>query len=138
MPDRLDILEQTVANLVREVRALREVVDRLDGTRPATIMSTERQVGTVPLETPSAPLGEAERRSFRDPLIVAKLEADRREAERRTTERRSGAERRNLDLESLVGRYGTLALASLTILLGAGAFLSWAIAHGKIGPGVRV
>ena len=121
MPERLDLLEQTVANLVREVRALRDVVDRLDGTRPATPISVGRQVETV-----------------RDPAIVTKLEADRREAERRTADRRAGTERPSLDLESLIGRYGTLALASLTILLGAGAFLSWAIAHGKIGPGLRV
>jgi hypothetical protein len=43
-----------------------------------------------------------------------------------------------VDFESLIGRYGTLGLASLTILMGAGAFLSWAIAQGKIGPGTRV
>ena len=42
-------------------------------------------------------------------------------------------DRRAIDFESLVGRYGTLGLASLTILMGAGAFLSWAIAQGKIG-----
>ena len=47
-------------------------------------------------------------------------------------------DRRAIDFESLVGRYGTLGLASLTILMGAGAFLSWAIAQGKIGPGTRV
>ena len=43
-----------------------------------------------------------------------------------------------MDFESLIGRYGTLALASLTILMGAGAFLRWAIANGKIGPELRV
>jgi len=55
-----------------------------------------------------------------------------------TAERRSGAGRRSMDFESLIGRYGTLALASLTILMGAGAFLRWAIANGKIGPELRV
>lgn len=66
------------------------------------------------------------------------LAAERRAAARRAAAHRTGPGRRAVDFESLVGRYGTLALASLTILMGAGAFLSWAIAHGKIGPGLRV
>ncbi|MBL8980590.1 MAG: DUF2339 domain-containing protein, partial [Gemmatimonadetes bacterium] len=41
-------------------------------------------------------------------------------------------------LEELVGRYGTIGLASLTILMGIGALLSWAIRNGYIGPTVRV
>jgi uncharacterized membrane protein len=41
-------------------------------------------------------------------------------------------------LETLVGRYGTLALAALTILMGVGAFLGWAIRNGLIGPELRV
>ena len=43
-----------------------------------------------------------------------------------------------LDLEGLVGRYGTIALAALTIVMGVGAFLSWAVQHVRIGPAVRV
>jgi uncharacterized membrane protein len=42
------------------------------------------------------------------------------------------------DLERLVGRYGTLALAALTILMGVGAFLGWAVRNGMIGPELRV
>lgn len=42
------------------------------------------------------------------------------------------------DLERLVGRYGTLALAALTILMGVGAFLGWAVRNGLIGPELRV
>ena len=41
-------------------------------------------------------------------------------------------------LENMVGRYGVLALAVLTIVMGAGALVSWAIAHGMLGPWVRV
>ena len=41
-------------------------------------------------------------------------------------------------LEDLIGRYGTIALASLTILLGIGALIGWAIRNGYIGPMVRV
>ncbi|MHB1223979.1 MAG: DUF2339 domain-containing protein [Gemmatimonadaceae bacterium] len=43
-----------------------------------------------------------------------------------------------LDLETLVGRYGTLLLGALTIVLGVGAFLSWAIERVTIGPEARV
>lgn len=69
-------------------------------------------------------------------FIVAPAAAS--EADRRIAQGRSSVPRRAVDLEAIVGRYGTLALASLTILMGVGAFLGWAIAHGKIGPGMRV
>ncbi|MCC6774912.1 MAG: DUF2339 domain-containing protein [Gemmatimonadaceae bacterium] len=41
-------------------------------------------------------------------------------------------------LEALIGRYGTLALAAFTILMGVGAFIGWAIRNGIIGPELRV
>ena len=44
----------------------------------------------------------------------------------------------DIDLEKLFGRYGTIAVASLAILMGVGTFLSWAIEHGLLGPTVRV
>lgn len=44
----------------------------------------------------------------------------------------------DIDLEKLLGRYGTIAVASLAILMGVGTFLSWAIEHGLLGPTVRV
>lgn len=44
----------------------------------------------------------------------------------------------DIDLEKLFGRYGTIAVASLAILMGVGTFLSWAIEHGYLGPTVRV
>ena len=43
-----------------------------------------------------------------------------------------------LDLEGLIGRYGTIALSTLALLAGMGAFLTWAIAHGLLGPSQRV
>jgi len=111
LQDRLESLEKTVANLARDLRALRAVVDRLD---------QQRNGAPHPLEAEIPPtVSEAIEQPVADPPGLA-------------------PERRSLDLEALIGRYGTLALASLTILLGAGAFLSWAIAHGKIGPGMRV
>ena len=43
-----------------------------------------------------------------------------------------------IDAEKLIGRYGVLALAVVMIVMGAGALVSWALAHGFIGPWVRV
>ena len=43
-----------------------------------------------------------------------------------------------LDLETLVGRYGMLGLATLLALAAIGTFVSWAMAHGLLGPTTRV
>ena len=43
-----------------------------------------------------------------------------------------------LELESLVGRYGTLALAALVILMAVGAVIKMAVERGLITPDVRV
>jgi len=127
--DRLDSLEKTVANLARDLRALRTVVERLGQRDGATTDAIQPESAPPPVvPEPEHPRPEqltgTERRVPMEPVMGA--------------ERLRDPERRSLDVESLIGRYGTLALASLTILLGAGAFLSWAIAHGKIGPGLRV
>ncbi len=45
---------------------------------------------------------------------------------------------RRQNLEALIGRYGTLALAAFTILMGVGVFIGWAIKNGVIGPELRV
>jgi uncharacterized membrane protein len=42
------------------------------------------------------------------------------------------------ELESLVGRYGTLALAALVILMGVGALIKMAVERGLLTPEVRV
>ena len=46
--------------------------------------------------------------------------------------------RRGPDLETLVGRYGMLALATVLALAAAGTFVSWAVRHGLLGPIPRV
>jgi len=43
-----------------------------------------------------------------------------------------------LDLESLVGRYGTLLLATISALAAVGMFLNWAITKGYLGPSQRI
>jgi len=43
-----------------------------------------------------------------------------------------------IDLETLVGRYGMLALATLLALAAVGTFVGWAVSHGLLGPVPRV
>ncbi|MGZ6144117.1 MAG: DUF2339 domain-containing protein, partial [Myxococcales bacterium] len=45
---------------------------------------------------------------------------------------------RGPDFETLVGRYGMLALATVLALAAAGTFVSWAVKHGLLGPIPRV
>ncbi len=140
MTERLDALEQTVADLAREVRALRAVVDRLERERSGSLAAP---LATPGLAAAGANLGDGASTSpgtaagRQGPLGTAPpLRVP--PAAPRDPDRRSGPGRRSIDFEAMVGRYGTLALASLTILLGVGAFLGWAIQQGKIGPGMRV
>src|SRR4051812_24493850 len=44
----------------------------------------------------------------------------------------------SLSLEEIIGQYGTLAVATITVLVGVGIFLSYAIEKGYLGPTVRV
>src|SRR5262249_3100053 len=46
--------------------------------------------------------------------------------------------RPRLDMETLIGRYGMLGIATLLALAAVGTFVSWAIAHGLLGPVPRV
>ena len=131
MNERIELLERAVGELAREVRALRAAVDRIEASRDSA--SPIR-----PAHSASPAGGEAVEAPRDVPPIRPRAEAEPGPAPPLVTERRSGADRRSLDFESLIGRYGTLALASLTILMGAGAFLRWAIANGKIGPELRV
>jgi uncharacterized membrane protein len=120
--ERLDSLEETVAALARDVQALRAAVARLENNGRASDLR--------PSEAPAFPVAS--------PLPASLAPPPRGLPPRPAFERRDGPGRRSIDFESLVGRYGTLALASLTILLGVGAFLGWAIQQGKIGPEMRV
>jgi uncharacterized membrane protein len=139
--ERLELLERAVGELAREVRALRAAVDRIEARRegpadpgrrePPTTAEPLRRADPVSQPVVVAAVAEA---TFDVPPIVPPRPAPAT----RPTERRSGGARRSVDFESLIGRYGTLGLASLTILMGAGAFLRWAIANGKIGPELRV
>ena len=45
---------------------------------------------------------------------------------------------KRLDVESLIGRYGTLVLATVSALAAVGTFLGWAISQGLLGPTQRI
>ena len=117
---RLDALEQMVRDLALEVERLRaELRDaRRDNAddRPSPSHA-------------AAPAGHAR---ARPPSIAGTRAAGQ--------SRRSEAPPRwqSMGIETLIGRYGALALAALAILLGVGVFLSWAVEHIRLGPEARV
>lgn len=128
--------EQRIAVLERHVRALYEQI----GALREELRSNGR--ATSPPPTPRVVMAESPR--FEEPLEAAPA-AEAPAAKpvpppppprREPTVGRPQAP--DIDLEKLFGRYGTIAVASLAILMGVGTFLSWAIQHGLLGPTVRV
>jgi hypothetical protein len=107
-PARLDSLEQTIGRLAQELAEARRAL--------AALRSESPPVAAVPLVVPPASQAEGP-------------------PEPGTARR---ASRAGDGLENMIGRYGALALAVLTIVMGAGALVSWAISHGLLGPWVRV
>ncbi|MEK7402328.1 MAG: DUF2339 domain-containing protein [Gemmatimonadota bacterium] len=115
--DSLAQLERRLAMLEAEVRALRSE-KRASGDmqlqpntaeRPTPLLSSTRP--EIPL-TPPRPLP-----AFADPAAA------------RLPKR---------DWEALIGRYGTLILATVTALAAVGTFIGWAIANGWLGPAQRI
>ena len=133
--DRIAHLEAVVRQLRGEVAELRESVRRLSGqpsdvpeVRSESTAWADRQWSAdpvAPAPPPPAPALPSARRPTGSPTAREAPSTDQPTPQR-------------LDLESLIGRYGTIALATLTITVGAGAFLTWAIANGKLGPHVRL
>jgi uncharacterized membrane protein len=108
-PERLDALEHAIGRLTLEL-----------GDARRALAALRAESGLVPT-APVAPKVEAPHTAAPRPLPAPPSPA-----------------RSNESLENLVGRYGVLALAVLTIVMGAGALVSWAITHGLLGPWVRV
>ncbi|HEX8726138.1 MAG TPA: DUF2339 domain-containing protein, partial [Gemmatimonadaceae bacterium] len=109
-----DELRLRVADLEREVAALRREVARLAEarTRVPLIAAPPRRAADAP-----APIEAAGAVQFRP---------------------RPSREERARRVEDLVGRYGVLALATLTTVAAVGTFVSWAAMHGLLGPTARV
>jgi uncharacterized membrane protein len=113
---RLAALEQQVAALVAEVALLRASV-RVAPGQPAPSLPDER-LGS----------GIGQDRWLRSDVAAALRQPPRRVKPPITGE----------ELESLVGRYGTLLFAALVILMGVGVLIKVAISHGLLTPEVRV
>ena len=121
---RLAALEVLVDSLREEVAALRAVPRQATAgagpeARPAFVdPATATALRRPPQAAGGAP-AHAGPQSFSDRM-------------------HSGAAISGVELESLVGRYGTLALAALVILMAVGAVIKMAVQHGLLTPEVRV
>jgi hypothetical protein len=107
---RLEALERSVASLAADVARLNA---RLNGHRDEELLDLDRVATSVSARAPSRAHKPATSQALRPLWTTA-------------------------DVESLVGRYGMLALATLTGLAAVGTFLGWAITHGLLGPAARV
>jgi hypothetical protein len=102
-------LERRVAALESEVRALRQEL----GHKPASSQSREWEAWGSRSKSPPP----------RDPAQAGAG---------------SSWMPSNVDFESLIGRYGTLVLATISALTAVGLFLGWAIERGLLGPTQRI
>lgn len=128
--DRLAALERAVLDLRREVDALRaeRAVAPSAAPPPAVVPAPAARdvfdvfcLGARPTPRPGGTLAAAYARAQAAGLGIP-LPAD-------------GAAP---DLEAVVGRYGTVAVAALFVLLAAGALLTWAVANYDLTPAARV
>jgi uncharacterized membrane protein len=122
---RIAVLEQHVRSLYEQIAALRAELGAREHPSPTASAA------------PAAPPPAAPPRAA---PVFAAPEPPRREPPRPPLPppRVAYPSPPAIDLEGLLGRYGTIALASLAILMGVGTFLSWAIQHGLLGPVFRV
>lgn len=108
--DRLARLEREIEILRVEFARLREQIGVTAASAPPPrAKSPPPGSGPPPAESP---------RTFAKPIA---LESEPRRS-----------------VEEIIGRYGTMAIATVLVLFGVGAFLSWAIRNGLLGPTGRV
>jgi uncharacterized membrane protein len=139
----LERLTQRVDQLEGVVRALYPVVQRLRAE--VGVLTEQGSAGPSPdaSTTSSGPYDAAVSEPASPPIPTPARAPDTvRNADMTrpppAPSRPPGIATHQLDLEAVVGRYGTLALATMCILFGVGAFVRWAIARGFLGPAVRV
>ncbi len=111
-----DDLRLRVADLERQVAALRDEIARL---------ASAGAPARVPLIA-APPRRRAASSAAAEPTGTARARPSESAAERASR------------VEDLVGRYGVLALATLTTVAAVGTFVSWAAMHGLLGPTTRV
>ena len=125
--------EQLDARLVRVERALDAITREVAAIR-AALGAARSAPAPAPQSKEPVP-----RAAFLAGLGV-RVDAPNEGASRRARPASPGAAAEQLDLESLVGRYGMLAIAVIAAALAVGTFLSWAISKGylTLPPGARV
>lgn len=129
------------AELRAELHALQAEVRLLKGQLLRITGEAERapaRPAVVPRPAASSPAEPVARGAATVPALAVPGATTALQAGR-WLERRVGVfDRRRTDLESLVGRYGTIALGALLLLMGAGVLLSWAVQRIRFGPTARV
>ena len=131
---RMAVLEQHVRALYEQIASLRTDLAARDGGAPRRLTPEPVQAPLAASTAPPAdraPAAEPERSAPPPPPPPRSPPSARPPRPKYSPEP-------DIDIEKLVGRYGTIAVASLAILMGVGTFLSWAIEHGYLGPTVRV
>ncbi|HEU6451409.1 MAG TPA: DUF2339 domain-containing protein [Gemmatimonadaceae bacterium] len=138
--ERIERLEAVVRSLNQQLLELRSEVSTLRGTpRPAASGAAPSATHVDPLSArpidaqPKTAPHESHRTHASPPGGTVPIPAGARPAWRAAYGSVPA-----LDIEEIIGRYGTIALATLALLAGMGAFLTWAIAHGLLGPMQRV
>ena len=129
---RIETLENIVRALASEVRALRAELDRLGSTRVA---ASPAAPVAAPVAAPASTVLEPPAPRVAPGPVPPRPRAAEQPSPPRVAPRTAPDD---LDVETLVGRYGAVAVAALTILMGVGAFVRWAIEHVRLGPEVRV
>ena len=133
---RIAVLEQHVRALYEQIGVLRTDLAALDATAPRRLAPEPAQAPPPSMAAPSMDQMPAAEPASASSAAPPPLRAPR--APHASPPRPRYDPNPDIDLEKLVGRYGTIAVASLAILMGVGTFLSWAIEHGYLGPTVRV
>jgi uncharacterized membrane protein len=132
-PARLEELERTLVRLTREIaEARREFAELREATSAhgSAAGAAAASAGAPPLR--GAPRAASDAAS--DAASHAS-ETDRAKAQRPRWKPTDDAQQ---STEQLIGRYATLAVGVLMIVLGASALVSWAVRNGMLGPWVRV
>jgi hypothetical protein len=124
--DRLAALERAVAELQRDVGALRAALGAARGAPDAAAAPRDLSLGAAgpraPARASDGPAAGGRPPGWAPPGWTHP----------------AWASARGPDLEALVGRYATVAVAALVILMGVGAFLTWAAARFTLTPAARV
>ncbi|MEP7067334.1 MAG: DUF2339 domain-containing protein, partial [Gemmatimonadota bacterium] len=124
---RIAVLEQHVRALYEQIGMLRNELRAREGVAPDPVAARVATPEPIPLaQDAPAPMLAA----GAPPAAPKSPPPAPRAAQPHPTP--------DIDLEKFLGRYGTIAVASLAILMGVGTFLSWAIERGLLGPTVRV